>query len=154
MIKKSKIELRRYIAGDVNLIVPRAAVAHEFAAQDAALKAGATPPGLAWTVQIDGLPIGCGGLVECWAGRWMAWTWVGDVPVGARKFVALACRGGVETVIRDHGARRIESHVPVTMPMARRFNERLGFELEGTARAFGPDGSDYWTLALIVGKGL
>lgn len=151
MTDRLNIELRRYISGDVNLITPRAAVAHEFEAQDAALKAGATPPGLAWTVQVAGLPIGCGGLVECWKGRWLAWTWVGEVPIGGRRFIERACRGGVETVIRHHGARRIESHVPLTMPMARRFNERLGFQLEGVACAFGPDGSDYWTMALIVG---
>lgn len=144
-------ELRRYISGDINLITPRAAVAHEFEAQDAALKAGATPPGLAWTLQLSGMPIGCGGLVECWKGRWLAWTWVGDIPVSARRHVALACAGGIEQVTRFHGARRIESHVPVTMPLARRFNERMGFRLEGVARAFGPDGSDYWTMALVIG---
>jgi len=150
MTEKPTIGLRRYIAGDVQLITPRAAVAHEAAAHDATLMARGTPPGLAWTVQVAGAPIGCGGLFECWKGRWLAWTWVGEVPIAARKFVATACRGGVETVIRDHGARRIESHVPITMPLARRFNERLGFQVEAVARAFGPDGSDYWAMALIV----
>lgn len=147
------IELRRYVAGDVRLITPRAEVAHEAVALDAAMMAGAAPPGLAWTLQVRGAPIGCGGLFECWPGRWIAWTWVGDVPPSARRHVALACRGGIETAIRDHGARRIESHVPVTMPLARRFNERLGFRLEGIARGYGPDGSDYWALALLAGEG-
>lgn len=144
------IELRRYISGDVNLITPRTAVAHEFEAQDAALKAGATPPGLAWTLQDRKTPVACGGLVECWAGRWIAWTWVGDLRFAARRPMALACAGGIEQIRRHHGARRVESHVPVTMPMARRFNERLGFRLEGVARAWGPDGSDYWAMALIM----
>lgn len=151
MTDRLNIQLRRYISGDVNLITPRAAVAHEADAQDAAFKAGAAPPGLAWTVQVAGMPIGCGGLFECWKGRWIAWTWVGEVPIGGRRFIERACRGGVEKAIRDHGARRIESHVPLTMPLARRFNERLGFVVEGIARGFGPDGSDYWAMALIVG---
>jgi RimJ/RimL family protein N-acetyltransferase len=145
------IELRRYVSGDVNLITPRAAVAHEFEAQDAALKAGATPPGLAWTLMDRKMPVACGGLVECWRGRWIAWTWVSDLRFSVRRPAGEACRDGVALAVREYGARRIESHVPVAMPMARRFNEKLGFRLEGVARGWGPDGSDYWAMALIVG---
>ena len=149
MTERPVYSLRRYVAGDVNLITPRAAVAHEFAALDDALKAGATPPGHAWTVQASGMPIGCGGVMECWTGRWLAWTWIGEVPFSGREFMRRACMGGIQTAIK-HGARRIESHVPLSMPLARRFNERLGFKVEGVARAYGPDGSDYWTLAIVV----
>ncbi|WP_298161138.1 hypothetical protein [Brevundimonas sp.] len=143
------IELRRYVAGDALLITPRAAVAHEFDSMDEALKAGA-PPGLAWTLQERGIPIGCGGLFECGKGRWLAWTWVGEISGAARRAVLDACTMGLWTAINRHGARRIESHVPVSMPVARRFNERLGFVCEGVAVAWGPDGSDYWTMAMVV----
>lgn len=144
-----RAELRRYVAGDALLVTPRAAVAHEFDSMDDALKVGA-PPGLAWTLQLKGVPVGCGGLFECGKGRWLAWTWVGEIPVSVRPHVLRACRGGIEIAVRNHGARRIESHVPVSMPLARRFNERLGFVVEGVARAYGPDGSDYWTMGRVT----
>lgn len=143
------IELRRYVAGDALLITPRAAVAHEFDSMDEALKIGA-PPGLAWTLQERGMPIGCGGLFECGKGRWLAWTWVGEISAVARRAVFDACGAGISVAIRLHGARRIESHVPVSMPVARRFNERLGFVVEGVARAYGPDGSDYWAMGRVT----
>lgn len=145
----TEFSLRRYVAGDVRLITPRATVAHEYQAMDSALVDGALPIGLAWTLQAAGAPIGCGGLFEVAAGRWAAWTWMGEVPFAARKKVFRACLGGIERV-RRQGARRIESHVPVTMPLARRFNEKLGFVCEGVARAWGPDGGDYWHMALVL----
>lgn len=148
---RAKPVLRRYVAGDVNLITPRGEFAAEADAVDARLRAGGRPPGQAWTVQLRGEPIGCGGLFEAWPGRWIAWTWIGDVPFSARAFVALSCRHAIEAAIAEHGARRIEAHARWDVPWARRFLERLGFALEGRAVGFGPDGADYASYALIAG---
>lgn len=145
----SDIQVRRYIAGDVALIQPRLVVAHEWEEFDPAVKAGAVPPGEAWTIQTFGQPVGCGGLVPLGFGRFLAWTWFAEVAPRHRRFVSGICAAVVKDAFERQGARRIEAHTPLHHLLGRRFLERLGFQMEGVARAWGPDGSDYCTYARV-----
>jgi len=139
------IKARRYIAGDSALVKPRLVVAHEAEAMGAIL-GFSTPPGKAWTVTLNGEVLGCGGLIRAWEGRYMAWTWCGDVPFQHRGFIADTCAAAIADAFEE-GARRVEGHAPVGHVLAHRFMERLGFKREGVARCWGADGSDYVTYA-------
>lgn len=140
------IELRRYIAGDVALVTPRVVIAHEAEAIETTIGLS-NPPGKAWTATLQGRVLGSGGLVKAWAGRFLAWTWIGDVPWAARRQMEAYCAGAISECFAQDGARRIEAHTPVGHTLGRRFLERLGFNFEGVAKAWGADGGDYATYA-------
>lgn len=145
---------RRYIAGDAALITPRTVLAAEHAAvRDDFLHGGAIPPGRAWTMTWRGLPVACAGFSEVWEGRWIAWSFIGELP--ARLWPALTAETArlIAELRERYGARRIEANTPVDFVGGHAWLRRLGFEFEGIARAFGPDGSDYAVYAIAGGQG-
>ena len=127
------ISLRRYIAGDVALVTPRLIVAHEAEALDTTIGLG-VPAGKAWTATLDGKVLGCGGLVKAWAGRFLAWTWIGDVPFRVRPEMEAYCAGAIAECFANDGATRVEAHTPVGHTLGQRFLKRLGFIAEGVAQ--------------------
>ncbi len=141
------IELRRYIAGDAGLVTPRATLIAEANGMDRAfLDGSACPPGEAWTLTDRMEPVACGGLAPVWPGRFIAWTWIGVASPRAWLAMRKACLAGIDRAF-EGGARRIEASTPADLPGGCHWLDRLGFEREGLARRYGPDGTDYWIFA-------
>lgn len=146
------LRFRRYIAGDAALVSYRQPLAREAEGLEGLL-AGALPPGPAWTLSSDGLVMGCGGLAPVWPGRVIAWTYIGNLDRRGWMKVARMCRVAIASAF-DGGLAgddvvRVEAHTPADFPPGARLLEWLGFECEGLARRWGPDGSDYVAYARV-----
>lgn len=96
--------------------------------------------GSAWTVRIGGRVVAIAGLAPVWRGRVMAWAYIGaGIPRAAwpalhrlaLRFLALA---------QDAGARRIEAEVRAGWAPGEWWARLLGFEHEGVAPSYFPDG--------------
>lgn len=93
--------------------------------------------GVAWTAVSDGQIVACGGLLSQWEGRHVAWLLVGcGCPL--RPVVKAAKR-----ILASCAARRVEATVSSQFAQARKLVSMLGFEPEGTLRAYGPKGEDF-----------
>lgn len=80
----------------------------------------------------------CAGLLPMWEGRAEAWALMGaDLK---RNFVAI--HNAAQRFLSVADFRRIEAVVDAEFCSARKWIERLGFEYEGPARAYTPDGRD------------
>lgn len=94
--------------------------------------------GLAWTAEVDGGVVACGGLLPQWENRALAWMLIGE---NAGPHFA-----GIHRHVRQFLARspyrRIEAHVDVGFAPGARWMKMLGFELEAYKKAFRPDGAD------------
>lgn len=99
--------------------------------------------GPAWTGRIDGRVIGCAGFALLWQGRAAAWCLIGqDIP----KRAWLGIYRAIETRIAQLpalGVQRLEAEAQFAFLPGNRLLTMLGFEREGLARRFGPDGSDF-----------
>lgn len=94
--------------------------------------------GLAWTGEVDGKVIACGGLIPQWENRALAWMLIGED--AGPHFAAL--HKHVKRFLVRAPYRRIEAHVDVGFEQGARWMKMLGFELEAYKRAFRPDGAD------------
>lgn len=94
--------------------------------------------GLAWTAEVDGAPIGCGGLAPQWENRAIMWALIGEN--AGPHFVKI--HREVSRFITLAPYRRIEAQVDVGFEPGIRWMRMLGFELEAYKRAFRPDGAD------------
>jgi hypothetical protein len=143
------VQFRRYIAGDAALIPSRDALAAEQdAVRDEFMTGAAVPPGLAWTMTHRGMPVACAGFAPVWEGRFIAWSLIG--PIDMRQWAALAreVRARIAQLRAGGLARRIEASAPIAYAPAGVWLKALGFEFEGVARAYGPDGADYGIYAI------
>lgn len=94
--------------------------------------------GLAKTVLVDGKPIACAGVIEVWKGRAFAWSYLGEGWERQMRLVHRAALAG----LRACRWRRVEMAVDPRHPEGKRWALHLGFEFEGLARKFTPDGRD------------
>lgn len=110
----------------------------DLSAHDAACFEG----GPAWTaVDAGGRVIGCAGLIIQRPHHGTAWAMLGDIgPIGL-----LAATRAALAVLDASSLRRIDAMIAPGFDAARQWAIRLGFELEGIMRCWGPDGSD-WSL--------
>lgn len=139
------IRLRPYVAGDALLVELRPELAAEASGQD--LLGYGVPVGRAWTLTQAGRVVACGGLAPDGAGRAAAWTLMGALGEATGLAAARACR----RMLASWGGefRRIEARTRADFPAGADFLHWLGFEFEGVARAWGPDGADYIVYARV-----
>lgn len=121
------------------LIVPQPAQEAEAALQVEA------PEGPAWTAVVDGLPVACAGFVPVWVGRAYAWALLG-ADVGPH---LLAVTRAIRCRLASSGFRRVEMAVDCEFANGRQWARMLGFECEGLARAYLPNGRDAWIYARV-----
>lgn len=109
--------------------------------------------GPSWTLRIDDLIIGSGGVTILWPGVGEAWIlqsiFAGQYPLASFR----AIREGLKAGIRSHGLRRIQSVVHHSIPRDQRWVVRLGFDFEGIMSRYGPEGDTYLRYALLPQEG-
>lgn len=136
--------LRPFHPDDLALIRPQDAQAFEGAFVDMDLMYAAIP--YSYTAEVDGVVIGCGGIVPLWADRGVAWTLLSGMSRGH----FLAAHRLVVSALDVCPLRRVEAYVKKGFTQGQRWAEMLGFELEAeTMRAFYPDGSDFMLYAKV-----
>lgn len=91
-----------------------------------------------WAVLAGDEIIACAGLVEIWPGRAYAWSILSE---GCGAYFR-RLHGMVRTVLERTPYRRIEATVDAGFTAGHRWMRLLGFEAEGTLRAYNPDGTD------------
>lgn len=89
--------------------------------------------------------LACGGIVEEWHGVARAWMIIGK-DIGSR-FIHI--HRAVLGFVKNCGYHRIEMSVAKGFDEGCRWAKMLGFEYEGTARAYTPDGHDCLKFARV-----
>lgn len=85
----------------------------------------------------DGNPLACAGLWIPWEGRGVLWAILG------RHTPMLDLTRAAQSMFDEIRIRRLEFFVEVSFPQGHRWALMLGFQPEGTMRAFDPMGRDY-----------
>ena len=92
-----------------------------------------------WTVVIDGEPMACGGTLQQWPGRHIAWMYLNAKSGPHMRYLTRVVKEGLEKVVG-----RVEFTVRRDFDLGNRWAQMLGFEVEAPVlRAFGPDGEDH-----------
>lgn len=103
--------------------------------------------GLSWTLMVNGLPVWCGGVLDG-VSRGIGAFWLLGAD-GCERYAKHLMR--VWRVILDHGGyRRLECKCYADNELANRFARRIGFELEGTLRAYTLRGEDVNQYGLVL----
>jgi hypothetical protein len=105
--------------------------------------------GPAWTVLVDGILVGAGGIRIFWPGVGEAWA---VFPAGMERFareILSTSRRQLWTAIRDHGLWRVQATARADFPGAQNFLEHLGFQIEANLGKFSPDGVDAFLYAIV-----
>lgn len=130
--------LRPHDAQDLAMFPDPSAVADLYAAN-----------GVARTLMSGDLPIAVYGVVRMWAGvgEWWSLT-TNEVAAHSLGFhrTALAFLDEMHDAM---GLRRVQAAIRLTHEVSINWHLRLGFEVEGTMRAYGPDGEDYVRMARL-----
>jgi hypothetical protein len=94
-----------------------------------------------WTAVVDGEPVACGGTIEQWKGRHVAWTYMSPRSGRHMSFITRAVLRNLATI-----AGRIELTVRRDFEQGHRWARILGFAVEnppGILAGFGPMGEDH-----------
>ena len=91
--------------------------------------------GLAFTAEVDGVPIGCGGIVMPWPGLAMCWMLLGDEICHYPKWVMRVVTRMLDDLDRAYGPLRCEAIALESSPRNQRWLEHLGFTVEQRGRA-------------------
>lgn len=92
-----------------------------------------------WTAVLDGEVIACGGTIQQWPGRHLAWTHLGPHTKSHMVWLTRAVRSKLAAV-----KGRVEMQVLFSFEAGHRWAEMLGFMLETPIMvAWGPEGADY-----------
>jgi hypothetical protein len=102
-----------------------------------------------WTLDSDGTPLMCIGVVPRWAGVASCWGIFSEDALGHPVRVARFARDGIEAAETRLELRRIETTAPTFHFAAQRWLRHLGFQNEGIARKYGIDGSDHFYYARV-----
>lgn len=94
--------------------------------------------GCAYSLVIGDEVHACMGLVKQWDERAIAWGLIGED--SGKHFPKI--HRAVLATMEMHPFRRVETSVTCNFPNGRRWAGLLGFVLEGTMKAFTPDGRD------------
>jgi RimJ/RimL family protein N-acetyltransferase len=94
--------------------------------------------GPAFTGIADGKIIGCVGLMKQWENRAIAWALLTSL---TRHHLTAITRA-MMAFCAEAPFRRIEAAVDVGWTQSQRWHELMGFQWEGLARAYTPDGRD------------
>jgi hypothetical protein len=93
----------------------------------------------------DGRVVAIGGFVQMWPGRAGTWALMSSNVGMAFRGVHMAVKRGIEM----NENRRIEMTVDCDYSEGCRWAEKLGFKVEGRLIAYGPDGKDHYSYALV-----
>jgi hypothetical protein len=95
--------------------------------------------GTAWTAVVDGEPIGCGGTMQQWPGRHIAWAYLGQKTGPHMLAITRAVRKHLDTV-----KGRVELTVRCDFNAGHRWAEMLGFSIEcPILERYGPEGEQH-----------
>ena len=110
--------------------------------------------GFAWSGEIGDELVGIAALGEKWPGTAVGWAWFS--PAIPKRCWLRICAFSQTELARAHarGFTRIEASSQADFGPAFRFLLALGFGLETPrpARAYGPDGADYFLWAKVAGS--
>ena len=101
--------------------------------------------GQAFTAVKDDRVLGCAGIEIVWENRGVAWSLLGPIT----PFELLAVHRHVAAFLESQRLRRIEMTVDAGHVAGQRWASMLGFQFEGTLRAYTPDGRDCHLYARI-----
>lgn len=101
--------------------------------------------GDAYTVEVDGVPMLCAGVIRLDDGR--GWVWMLFASNSGRHFVRI-CRY-VRRYLESCGLRRIEASIDCTFKEGIRLAKLMGFEIEGRMRQYGANGEDYFMMGRV-----
>lgn len=105
--------------------------------------------GLAFTALHYGQPIACAGIRHLWSGVAEAWVLFGPEVVNHSFFVFKKTKRYLCHLIEKHRLHRLQAYCRTDFPEAINFLHHLGFEVEGKARRYNPDGSDAYFLSIV-----
>lgn len=109
--------------------------------------------GPCWTALHDGTVLACAGLVLHWRGRAGTWCMISaDMPRRAWPWLHKQIARRLPDAMRQLALRRVEAEALTGWQPGQRWLHLLGFQPEGTAPAFGHDGSDFDRWALVKGS--
>ena len=92
-----------------------------------------------YTTMLDGQPIGAGGIINIWAGRAMAWSFISKADPSS--FIRI--HRAVRRFLEGCHIQRIEMTVDCDFPEAHRWAKMLGFTMEcERMKHYSPDGQD------------
>jgi len=107
--------------------------------------------GVGWTLRVDGVVVGCAGLLTMWPGVMHAWL-LPSIALGQYpKTVVVAIVERFRALIDERGLRRVELTVQGDFLLGHRFVQWLGFsrEADGIARRYGPADEDLVRYELV-----
>ena len=96
-----------------------------------------------WTLESEGKPVACIGIVPLWPGVASCWGLFSEAALRYPTTLFRFALDGLAAAESKLNLRRIETTAPRTHLKAHRWLEHLGFQSEGIARAYGFDGSDH-----------
>lgn len=91
-----------------------------------------------WTIVADDTPIACGGTMEQWLGRHVAWAYLHENSGSHMNYVTRQSR---EIVAGPTG--RVEMTVRTDFLAGQRWAGMLGFKAESVMKQYGPEGEDH-----------
>lgn len=95
--------------------------------------------GTSWTGVVDGEPVGCGGTIQQWPGRHIAWTYLGQAAGPYMLSITRAVRKHLQGV-----KGRVELTVRCDFEKGHRWAELLGFSIEcPILERYGPEGEPH-----------
>lgn len=111
----------------------------------------AARPGEKWALIAGDRAIAMGGAMPLWPGVMSTWLVASEELPGHGLELLRAVRQLHEALAKD-GVRRFQTVCMSGYTVGRRFLDRLGYVVEGHARAFGKRGEDYDFMARIEGE--
>tara|TARA_R110002126_G_scaffold12495_1_gene54328 strand:- start:90 stop:557 length:468 start_codon:yes stop_codon:yes gene_type:complete len=94
--------------------------------------------------------IGCAGILPIWKGVGHAWVVMGKDYKSHRIWVHKQVVNHMNKIIAGMQFQRVEATVSCDFITGVQWLERMGFELEGKKRKYGPDGKDHYSYARIM----
>lgn len=102
---------------------------------------------------VDDECVGVGGIEPLWEGVGEAWLMLSTNVALYPQRTYLVIREGLQRLIDEGGYIRIQSWVRADFAKAQSLMKHLGFEAEGVAKKYNPDGSDSILYSLIRERG-
>ena len=106
--------------------------------------------GTAFTAFTEQGIIGCAGILPIWKGVGHAWVVLGKDYRQHRIWIHKQVIGYMNKIIAGMNYQRVEATVVCDFIPGVQWLERMGFELEGKKRKYGPDGKDHYSYSRII----
>lgn len=94
--------------------------------------------------------IGCAGIAPVWRGVGHAWVVLGKDYKAHRIWMHKQVVAFQDKIIAGMNLHRVEATVMCEFIPGIQWLERMGFQLEGKKRKYGPDGKDHYSYARII----